>query len=280
MSSRKEFPENTSSLEKLANKVRIATLNMIHNAGSSHIGSAFSIAELLAVLYGKTLRVAPEDPNWPGRDRFIMSKGHACAALYAILSEMGFFPTDLLDTFYKDGSILIGHTTHNHIPGVEASTGSLGHGLSISCGIALAGKRSNANYRIFTLLSDGECNEGSTWEAVMFAGHHKLDNLVAIIDYNKIQSLGYTDDIQDLEPLCDKWKAFNWATIEVDGHDITQIDEALSMIPLESNKPTCIIAHTIKGKGVSFMENDILWHYRAPDPEEYLKALSELRDSQ
>jgi transketolase len=260
----------------LAKQIRVKTLHMIHRAKSSHVGSAFSMADLLAVLYTKILRVDPDRPDWPDRDRFILSKGHACAPLYAVLAERGFFPTTWLDDFYQDGSRLAGHATHSGVPGVEASTGSLGHGLPIACGMALAGKRDKRAFRVFALLSDGECDEGSTWEAILFAGHHKLDNLIAIVDYNKIQSLGSVKEVLDLDPLADKWRAFGWAVREINGHDIAQIEQSLGAVPFEANCPSCIVAHTVKGKGVSFMENELLWHYRAPDEEELARALTEL----
>ena len=203
----------------LAKKVRLHALHMIHRAKSSHLGSAYSMADLLAVLYGRILRIDPEKPDAADRDRFILSKGHACAALYAVLAERGFFPKEWLQGFYQDGARLAGHATHVGVPGVEVSTGSLGHGLPIACGMALAGKRDRQSHRVFTLISDGECDEGSTWEAVLFAPHHQLDNLIAIVDYNQIQSLGTVKEVLDLEPFAAKWKAFGWAVREIDGHD-------------------------------------------------------------
>jgi transketolase len=264
----------------LAARIRTNVLRMIHRAKSSHVGSALSMAELLAVLYGRVLRMRPNQPNWSERDRFVLSKGHACAALYVVLADRGFFPADWLETFYQDGSKLAGHVTHTHIPGIEVSTGSLGHGLPIATGMALAGKRDQSSYRVFALLSDGECDEGSTWEAALFAPHHRLDNLIAIVDYNKIQSLGSVKEVLDLEPFADKWRAFGWAVREIDGHNVEQIEEAFVGSPFETGRPTCIIAHTIKGKGVSFMENNLLWHYRAPSNEELRQALLELGASE
>lgn len=234
------------------------------------------MCELLAVLYGKVLQVKPAEPDWSERDRFILSKGHGCASLYAVLAESGFFPLDWLETFYQNGSYLAGHITHRHVPGVEVSTGSLGHGLSIATGMALAAKRDRKTHRVFVLLSDGECDEGSTWEPILFAPHHRLDNLIAIIDYNKIQSLGTVKEVMDLEPFAEKWRAFGWATREIDGHNIGEIEEALTAIPFEEGRPSCVIAHTVKGKGVSFMENKLLWHYRSPQEEEFEAALAEL----
>ena len=263
-------------IASLARKIRVQTARMIHRAKSAHLGSAYSMVELLAVLYGRILRIDPKRPEAAERDRFVLSKGHACAALYAVLAEGGFFPEEWLEDFYRDGARLAGHATHAGVPGVEVSTGSLGHGLPIACGMALAGKRDGCGYRVFAMLSDGECDEGSTWEAILFAGHHKLDNLIAIVDYNKIQSLGSVKEVLDLDPLADKWRAFGWAVREIDGHDIAQIEQSLGAVPFEANRPSCIVAHTVKGKGVSFMENELLWHYRAPDEEELARALTEL----
>jgi transketolase len=222
------------------------------------------------------LRVDSVHPDWPDRDRFVLSKGHGCAALYAVLAERGFFPLEWLDTFCQNGSRLPGHATHAYLPGVEVSTGSLGHGLSIACGIALAAKRDGKTYRVFALLSDGECDEGSTWEAVLFASHHRLDNLIAIVDYNKIQSLGRVEEVINLEPFAEKWRSFGWAVREVDGHDVLEIEETLTQVPFEAGRPSCVIAHTVKGKGVSFMEDKLLWHYRSPQGEEFEAALAEL----
>ena len=259
----------------LATRVRAHVLNMTHRARSSHVGGCLSIADLLAVLYGGILRVEPSRPDWPDRDRFIVSKGHAAAAVYAVLAEKGFFPVEWLDTYYLDGSQLPGHVTYG-VPGVEASTGSLGHGLSIGCGMALAGKRDGRPIRIFVLMSDGECDEGSTWEAALFAPHHHLDNITAIIDYNKLQSFGKVREVLDLEPLASKWQSFGWTVREIDGHDFGQIEKMLSGIPFEPERPSCIIAHTIKGKGVSFMENQLAWHYLPVDDEQLRRALVEL----
>ncbi len=221
------------------------------------------------------MRVRPEQPNWPARDRFILSKGHAAAGVYACLAEKGFFPKEWLDRFCDDGAPLAGHITHHGVPGVEVSTGSLGHGLSIGCGMALAARRQGLPFRVFVMLSDGECDEGSTWEAALFAPHHQLDNLFAIIDYNKIQSLGNVADVLELHPFADKWRAFRWNVREIDGHDYRQILTALTTAP-EAGKPTAILAHTVKGRGVSFMENRLLWHYKSPSREELELALAEL----
>lgn len=264
------------SYKTLATQIRAHVLRMIHRAQSSHVGTCLSAADLLAVAYAGVLRIDPSRPDWLDRDRFILSKGHGCAAAYAVLAERGFFPKEWLDTYYQDGSHLAGHITHHGVPGVEASVGSLGHGLSIGCGMALAGKYDGRPYRVFVLLSDGECDEGSTWEAILFAPHHKLDNLVAIVDYNKIQSFGTVKEVLDLEPLVDKWQSFRWATREIDGHDFGQIENALLSVPFEQGRPSCIIAHTVKGKGVSFMEGQLAWHYKSPNDEQLRQALAEL----
>ena len=259
-----------------AQRTRADVLRMIHLAKSSHAGSALSMIDLLTVLYEKILRVDPSRPDWAARDRFVLSKGHACAGLYAVLASRGFFPRDWLNDFYRDGARLAGHVTWNGIPGIEVSTGALGHGLAIGCGMALVGKRDLQDYRVFVLLSDGECDEGSVWEAALFAPHHRLDNLVVLIDYNKIQSLAAVNDVLALEPFAAKWKAFGWRVQEIDGHNFDQIEAAFDFLPTANEKPNCIIAHTIKGKGVDFMENQVLWHYRFPDDQELAAALSQL----
>ena len=271
--------ENRADIQpsaELALRIRKHAVRMTNLGGSSHVGSVLSMADIVAVLYGGVLRVDPSNPQHAERDRFILSKGHAGAGIYAALAESGFFSTDLLDKHCADGSVLSGHVSHRGVPGVELSTGSLGHGLSVGAGMAYAGKLDKADYRAFVLLSDGECDEGSTWEAAMFASHHKLDNLVAIVDYNKIQSLGPVSETLTLEPFADKWKAFGWSVAEVDGHDHNSLYSHLSAIPRQTGKPSCFIAHTTKGKGVSFMERSVLWHYRTPRGSEYDEALNEL----
>jgi transketolase len=264
---------NTIDLSK---KIRIHALKMTSRGGSSHIGSILSIADIMAVLYGKILNVNPENPKWIDRDRFILSKGHAGAAVYATLAECGFMPVKKLMTHYQDGSDLSGHVSHKGIPGVELSTGSLGHGLSVATGMALSSKLDNKAWRAFCLLSDGEMGEGSNWEPILFASHHKLDNLVAIVDYNKIQSLALVSDTLALEPFSDKWRAFGWVVIEVDGHNHESLSNAFEQIPITKNKPTVVICHTTKGKGISFMENSVLWHYRTAREGEFDAALKEL----
>ena len=250
---------------------------MTSRAKSGHVASSMSMADILAVLYEKILHIDPARPDWADRDRFILSKGHAGAGVYAVLAEKGFFPKEWLDTYYLDGGHLSGHISHC-VPGVEFSSGSLGHGLPVSCGIALAGKRDGKNYRVFTLLSDGECDEGSNWEAALFAPQHKLDNLTVIIDYNKIQALGPVQDIINLEPLAKKWQDFGWAVCEIDGHNYDEIEKALLSVPFEPGKPSCIVANTIKGKGVSFMENKVAWHYDCANPDQLCQALKELEE--
>lgn len=268
-------PEKISVAE-FAKRIRKHVITMTSRANSSHIGSCLSMTDILATLYGKVLRFDAARPDWPDRDRFLLSKGHGCAALYATLAESGFFPKDWLDNYYLNGTRLAGHATHKGTPGVELSTGSLGHALPVACGMALAAKRDGKNHRAFVILSDGECDEGSNWEAALFAPQHKLDNLVVIIDYNKIQSLGRVKDVIDLDPLPDKWRAFNWGVREIDGHNLAALDEALSGVPFEKGKPSCIVANTVKGKGVSFMEDKLLWHYTAPKGDELPKALAEV----
>jgi len=262
--------------EKLAIAVRAHALRMVHQANASHIGTCLSMADLLAVLYGGIMRIDPKRPTWPERDRFILSKGHGAAAVYAVLAERGFFSTNKLATYCQDGSPLVGHISHHSVPGVEVSSGSLGHGLPIGCGMALAAQRDGQPYRVFVLMSDGECDEGSTWEAALFAPHHRLDNLTAIIDYNGIQSFGAVKEVLDLDPLAEKWRAFGWSVREVDGHNLNSIADALSDVPFELARPSCLIAHTIKGKGISFMENELAWHYKSPSREQLTQALAEL----
>jgi len=260
----------------LALRIRRHAVQMTHLGKSSHLGAVLSMADIVAVLYGAVLAKRPDQPNWPDRDRFVLSKGHAGAGVYAALAETGFFPVERLRDHCANGSALCGHLSHIDVPGAEFSTGSLGHGLPVATGMALAAKRDGKNHRIFVLLSDGECDEGSNWEAILFAAHHRLSNLVAIIDYNKIQSLAPVAETLALEPLAGKLKCFGWKVLEVDGHHHGQLISALSINPAANEPPSCVIAHTTKGKGVSFMENTVLWHYRSPQGEEYLRALNEL----
>ena len=250
-------------------------MHMVHRANASHIGSALSMAEILSVLYGTILHHDPNIPDSCDRDRFILSKGHACCGLYAALALCGYFETESLKKFGQAGSPFMTHVSHK-VPGVEFSTGSLGHGLPFGLGKALAGKRLASMWRSFVLLSDGELNEGSNWEAFLLAPQLMLDNLIVIIDYNKIQSLGRTEDVIDLEPLADKLRAFRWSVREVDGHDVEALAIELGAVPWVTGKPSCLIAHTTKGKGVSFMEDKLLYHYRPPDVAQLAQAMVEL----
>ena len=259
----------------LATQIRIDALKMVARAKASHIGSALSIADIVAVLYADILNVDPTDPKWPDRDRFLLSKGHACVAVYAALAHRGFFPLAELETYGQDHSPLMAHISHK-VPGVEFSTGALGHALPFGVGKALAAKARGMRWRTYVLLSDGELGEGSNWEAFMFAAHHRLDRLTAIVDYNKLQSLGSVESTLRLEPLADKMAAFGWAVHEVDGHDHDAIGAALSVAPWQADKPSLLIAHTTKGKGVSFMENQVLWHYKNPDETQLAAALAEV----
>ena len=266
--------KNHPPYRKISTKIREYILKMLYQGQSPHAGSNLSAVDLLTVLYFNTLNINSKDPEWEDRDRFILSKGHAAALMWAILAEKGFFPKKRLNTYYKNNG-LPGHVTKLNVPGVDFSTGSLGHGLSFACGVALSAKRYKKNYRTFVILGDGEMDEGSIWEALLFAPHNKLDNLTVIVDYNKIQSLDYVENILDLEPLYDKLKAFGWNTIEIDGHNHKEIEKALNNTI--KNKPTFIIAHTIKGKGVSFMENSIDWHYWNIDEKILQQAFNELK---
>ena len=266
------------SIELLANKIRHHALDMTSNGGSSHIASVFSIADILACLYGYLLNVNPQNFSDINRDRFILSKGHAGAGVYAALAECGFFNIEILKTHYQDGSNLSGHVSHKNIPGVELSTGSLGHGLSVGVGMAISAKIDERNSKVVVLLSDGECDEGSNWEAIMFAAHHRLNNLICFIDYNKIQSLDLVSNTLNLEPFFDKWVAFGWNVIESDGHSVESLIDCYNIASRSTSKPTCIIAHTTKGKGVSFFENQVLWHYRTAKGEEYVNAKKELNN--
>lgn len=267
---------NAINYSKIANNTRKEILKMTYASQSSHIGSALSCVDILTVLYTKILAINPQDPQALDRDRFILSKGHAASALYATLAQRGFFPKKILDTYCQNGGELPGHSSRGFVPGVEASAGSLGHGLAIGAGMGLSAKRDDQKCRVFVLISDGECDEGSVWETALFASHNKLDNLTAIIDYNKLQAFGKTNEVLNLEPLQEKWLSFGWQTEEINGHNFAEIEKALSKVPFKSNAPNLIIAHTIKGKGISFMESKLEWHYKSPTKEEYLQALEEL----
>jgi transketolase len=263
-------------LKETAKEVRKKILKTTFNAYTCHISSSLSCVEILTFLYFKLMKINPKNPWDEKRDRFILSKGHAVASLYSVLTQRGFFSEKILQSYCKNGSKLPGHSTYRCAPGVETSTGSLGHGLPMSVGIALSGKMDKKEYRVFTMISDGECDEGSNWEAALFASHHKLDNLTVIIDYNNLQAFGKTNEILNLEPLADKWESFGWEVKEIDGHNFKEIEKAFSKIPFKKGKPSLLIAHTVKGKGVSFMENKLEWHYYNLDQEKYQKALNDI----
>jgi transketolase len=266
---------HTSEYRRLAQLIRGYAVKMTNCRSSGHVGSSLSMADVVAVLYARILRVDPANPRWPDRDRFILSKGHAAAGVYGALVEKGFFPRDWVDTYYGDDGKLCGHISH-HVPGVEFSTGSLGHGLPVAAGLALVAKRRKCSYRIFCLMSDGDCNEGSTWEAIMFAAQHRFDNLTAIVDANKIQALGKVTDIINMEPFAEKVEDFGWAVDEIDGHDCEQIEKALLAVPFRKGKPSFIIARTTKGKGVKSIENTVSSHYRCIPDEKLKEVYAEL----
>lgn len=263
---------NSEKTIELARRIRSSTLRMLHKARASHAGSCMSCIDILAVLYGRIMRITPGNPNFPERDRFIMSKGHAAGALYATLAEVGYFSTSELSKYCMDNSCLSGHVTKT-IHGVEVSTGSLGHGLPIACGMALAARHAGYGGRTFVLVGDGEMNEGSNWEALLFGAHHKLDNLVAVADCNGLQGYGTTDQVLSLEPLAKKVQAFGWDVCEIDGHDHEALGEAL--VP-KQGEPTFVVARTVKGKGVGFMENQLAWHYKSMNDEQLSSALVEV----
>jgi transketolase len=271
-----KFDLSLPELEKMARQLRRDVITMIATAGSGHPGGSLSAADIVTALYFKVMRHDPKNPQWPDRDRFVLSKGHAAPILYAALAECGYFPVEELSTLRKLGSRLQGHTDRTLTPGVEMSAGSLGQGLSYGIGIALAGRLDKRDYRVYVLLGDGECEEGQVWEAAMFGPHHKMDNITAIVDHNDLQLDGRVCDIMGLEPLADKWRAFNWHVLEINGHDMGEILKALKKAGEVKGKPTVIIAHTVKGKGVSFMEGNVDFHGKAPSPQETEQALKEL----
>jgi transketolase len=275
----KRFCSNRSvNTESLARSIRIDVLEMVHRARASHVGSCFSIADLLAVLYGTVMTYDIGNVRSEARDRLILSKGHAAAAVYAALANLGVIQNESLLEYGMNGSKYMTHVSHK-VPGVEFSTGSLGHGLPFGVGKALAAKRRNSSWRVFVVLSDGEMDEGSNWEAMMFASHHKLDNLIAIIDYNKLQSLDTIESTLGLEPLVEKLNAFGWATKEVDGHCHKSLLSSLSSTPWLPGKPSMLVMHTVKGRGVRFMENNVEWHYKSPSSEQLVIARNEILES-
>lgn len=263
-------------LARRANLLRRAVLEMAIKAKGGHIGGSFSVIDVLTALYLRVLRHDPGNPAWAGRDRVVFSKGHSCLALYNVLAEAGYFPRGNLDRYCVDGGLFAGHPEHNLVPGVEATTGSLGHGLPIAVGMALAAQMDGTDRRTFAILGDGECNEGSVWEAFMAGPQFKLDRLTVIIDSNKLESLDRVENILNIEPLGERLRHFGWAVREIDGHDMGQILDALESLPFEPGRPSAIVAHTVKGKGVSFMENVTMWHYRGPSTEEAQAARAEL----
>lgn len=266
-----------AALDQRSRALRRSILDTLHKAGRGHLAPALSLVEILRVLYDDVLRFDPARPDWAERDRCILSKGHGCLALYALLADKGFFPATELDCFCKPTAMLGGHPEHCKIPGVEASTGSLGHGLPIGVGRALAARLNGAAWRTFVIMGDGECNEGSVWEAALAAGKHRLGSLTAIVDYNKQQSYASTAEVLDLEPFAAKWESFGFAAVEVDGHDVAALRQVLSLLPLQADKPTAIICHTVKGRGFASVERNLAWHHKTKlSDEEHAKLLAEL----
>lgn len=271
--STKAAPVNDTVLDERSRQLRRTIVKTIRAGKRGHVGSAFSLVEMLRVLYDDVLRYDAANPLWPKRDRCILSKGHGCLALYALLADKGFFPEAELWKFCKADGILGGHPEYKKVPGVEASTGSLGHGLAIGIGFALHARMAKAAHRVFVVISDGESNEGSVWESALCASKHRLSNLVVLVDYNKQQSYGTTYEVLDLEPLADKWRAFGFAVREVDGHSVPALREALRQTPFDAGKPSILICHTIKGKGISFTENNLQWHHKSKVSDEEAQAL-------
>lgn len=270
--------KKAEKLRNLASSVRRKDLQVVHGAKMGHVGGEMSATDILVTLYFEVLRVDPGRPDDPERDRFILSKGHSAVALYTTLAHRGFISFEQLDTFAQPLSKLNGHPDRNKVPGVETNTGPLGHGLPVGVGAALAAKLQDQSWRVFVLTGDGELQEGSNWEAAMSAAHYKLDNLTVIVDRNRLQQGDWTEHTMHLEPLADKWRAFGWAVTEVDGHDIEQLVETFARVPFEAGKPNCIIAHTHKGQGVSFMRDKAAWHHKVPNAQELAVALKELED--
>ncbi len=268
-----ETPLASPPLDERSLALRRLVVEALDGGGRGHIGSSMSLIEILRVLYDDVMRHRPTDPTWPDRDRFILSKGHGCLAQYALLADKGFFPAAELRRFCRSDSFLGGHPEAGKIPGVEASTGALGHGLPIGVGMALAARLRSKSHRVFVVMGDGETNEGSVWEAALSAGKHRLSNLVAMVDYNKLQSYGPTREVCDMEPFADKWRAFNFAVTEVDGHDVAALRTLLGCLPLEADRPTAIICHTVKGKGIPFAEGQADWHHKAKLPPADIAAM-------
>ena len=265
-----------AQLELITRKIRGRLVEMSHRAEVPHLGSSLSCVDILVAAYWGALSIDPKQPTDPERDRFILSKGHAATTLYAALAYRGFFPVDSLDAFAEEGGCLPEHPTMGSVPGVEVATGSLGHGLSLGVGMALAGRIQGRRYRVCVVMSDGECNEGTVWEAALLAPVQKLDGLAVVVDYNKWQATGRSEEVMALNPLRQKWEAFGWSACEVDGHDLAALVDCLTRVPDGTGRPIAIIAHTVKGKGVSFMEDDNNWHYRIPNTDEVDRAKQEL----
>ena len=263
-------------LEIFAVKERIGIIEGVHSAKAGHPGGSLSICEVLSYLYNVEMRVDAANPKWQSRDRLVLSKGHAAPAVYAALALKGFFPVEDLKTLRKSDSYLQGHPNMNKIPGIDMSTGSLGQGISAAVGMALGAKLDGADFRVYTILGDGEIEEGEVWEAAMLAGNKQLDNLVAVVDYNGLQIDGTIEEVNSAYPIADKFKAFNWNVVEIDGHNYDEIEAAFSNAKAVKGKPTCIVMKTVKGKGVSYMENQVGWHGKAPNDEEYEIAMNEL----
>jgi len=281
LSSPKSAPVNKTPLDARSRHLRRNIVLALKAANRGHVGSAFSLVEILRVLYDDVLKFDASRPRWPERDRCILSKGHGCLALYAVLADKGFFPESELLKFCQPDGFLGGHPEYGKVPGIEASTGSLGHGLSIGVGMALNARFEKSSHRVFVVISDGESNEGSVWEAALAANKHQLGNLVVLLDYNKQQSYGTTYEVLDLDPLADKWRAFGFNVREVDGHSVPDLKDALAQTPFDPQKPSLIICHTIKGKGVSFVENNLNWHHKTKlAPEEIALLLTELDGNQ
>ena len=271
--------DNIDELKQISRQCKKDVLKMVMKAKEGHIATSFSAMDILSALYFAIMRVDPGNPKWEDRDRFIMSKGHGADALYAVLARRGFFPVEELDTVDQFGTAFGGHPDMKKVPGIDLSTGSLGHGLSVGSGMAKAMKDDKRDSRVFVLMGDGECQEGSVWEAAMFAPSRNLDNLVGIVDFNGLQAIGTIENVLPLSPLSEKWEAFGWAVRDVDGHNHEELYETLKSLPFEEGKPSMIIAHTVKGKGVSFMESQIHWHARATTQAEYEQAIKEIDQS-
>lgn len=265
------------NLENIARNIRARVIETSHKTKTPHLGSCLSCVDILVAAYFDILRIEPAKPTDENRDRFILSKGHGAAALFQVLALRGFYPESMLDIYGEDGGIFAEHPpTPSHLPGIEAATGSLGHGFPMGLGMALAARMRKQRYKVFALVSDGECNEGSTWEAAMLAASQKVENLMVIVDFNKWQATSRSEDIMGANPLADKWRAFGWSACEVDGHDMGELVRRMGQVPDGTGKPVAIVAHTVKGKGVSFMEDDNNWHYRIPTADEVRSAKLEL----